>query len=115
MAASTAVLVISLKATRLTSMPLSARRSSRTFWTCQLIASPSRSGSGEDQLLGAPQRLGDRLDLLLGTRIGLPQHGEVVLGVDRSVIRRQIPDVTVAGEKLIVVHQLLVDRLCLGG
>ena len=45
MACSTAVRVISLKVTRSTRIPFSRFFSSSMARTCQLIASPSRSGS----------------------------------------------------------------------
>ncbi len=69
---------------------------------------------GEDQVVGALQGLGDGLDLLLGPRVGLPEHREIVLGIHRAVLRRQVADVPVAGEDVIVVPQVLVDRLGLG-
>jgi hypothetical protein len=53
-AASTEALVIALKVTRSTGMPLSALRAESASMTCQEIASPSRSGSVARMSFSAP-------------------------------------------------------------
>ena len=73
---------------------------------------PVRVGR-EIQVIGAAQRLGDVLDPRLGPGVDLPVHGEVGLGTNRSVLRRQVADVPVAGQHGEARTQVLVDGFCL--
>jgi hypothetical protein len=68
----------------------------------------------EDQLVGAFQRLDDLGDLLGAAPLDLPEHLEVVLGIDRAVLGGQVADMPERGHDLIVRAQILVDRLGLG-
>ena len=61
------------------------------------------------------QRVGDGLDVLLRVGRDLPRHLEILVGVDRAVLRRQVADVSVGREHGVVGAEVLVDRLCLGG
>ena len=70
---------------------------------------------GEDQLLVVLQRLGDGADVLGAVGGDLPLHREVVLGVDRAVLGRQVADVAVGGEHRVAGAEILVDGLRLGG
>ena len=109
-------LVISLKTTRLTSMPFSALRRFSTSRTCQEIASPSRSGSvARISLLGAlaaPRRSPSTCFSALA--VDLPVHGEVLVGPHRAVLRRQVAHMAVAGQHLVAAAEILVDGLGLG-
>ncbi len=55
---------------------------------------------GEDQLVGAFDGVGDLLDPLLGARIDVPDHGEIVVRLDRTVLGRQVADMAEAGQTL---------------
>ena len=70
---------------------------------------------GEIQRAAAPQRLGDRADMLVAARVGLPVHGEVLLGAHRTVLRRQVAHVAHAGQHGVSAAQIAVDGLGLGG
>ncbi len=66
---------------------------------CQLIASPSRSGSvARIEVVGGLGGLGDGLDVLLVLLDQLVAHGEAVLGIDRAFLGHQIADMAVGGE-----------------
>ncbi len=69
---------------------------------------------GEIEVLGALDRLGDLGEPLVGTRVDLPGHGEVLVRAHGAVLRRQIPDVPVAGQDGVVPAQIFVDGLSLG-
>ena len=69
---------------------------------------------GQNQPVGPFQRPRDFADPLRGLRIHLPLHGEIVLGIHGSVLRRQIAHVTVRGQDLVVPAEILVDGLRLG-
>jgi len=69
---------------------------------------------GEEQLVGAAHRLGDRLHVLLGPAVDLPRHRKIGVGQDGSVLRRQVADMAVAGDDLVVAPEIFVDGLCLG-
>ena len=87
-----------------------------TSWTCQLIASPSRSGSvARISGVGLLRLVGDRLQLPRLVGIGLPLHREAVVGIDRAVLGRQIADMAVGGEHAIAAAQIFLDGLGLGG
>ena len=69
----------------------------------------------ENQPVGRFDGIGDVLQPLLGACIHLPDHLEVVIGVDRPVLGRQVADMTIARQDLEIPAQILVDRLRLGG
>ena len=99
-------LVMALKTTRSTSWSLRAFFSFSTSRTCQEIASPSRSGSvARMSLVGALQGLGDVVQPLLGLGIDFPEHVEIVVGVDRAILRRQVADMAKGGQDLVASAQ----------
>jgi hypothetical protein len=53
--------------------------------------------------------------VLLGLGVDLPQHAEIVLGIDRAVLGRQVPHMAERGQHLIATAQIFIDRLGLGG
>jgi len=69
---------------------------------------------GENEGVVVLQRVGDRLDVLAAVSADLPCHVEAVLGIDRSVLGRQVAHVAVACQNRVVVAQILVDRLGFG-
>ena len=70
---------------------------------------------GQDQLVGPFDRPHDLVHVLLGLGVDLPEHVEIVLGIDRAVLGRQVPHMAERGQHLIAAAQILVDRLGLGG
>ena len=50
---------------------------------------------GQDQAIGALEGGGDVGQALGGFGVHLPAHGEVVVGFDRSVLRREVPHMAV--------------------
>jgi hypothetical protein len=79
------------------------------------MASPSRSGSVARIRPCRPlQGLGDVGQALGRLGVDLPAHREVVVGLHRAVLRRQVADVAVGGQDRIVRAQVLVDGLGLG-
>ena len=70
---------------------------------------------GEDELAVGLQRLGDGADVLLALRRHLPLHREVLVGVDRAVLGRQVAHVPVGGEDGVAGAEVLVDGFRLGG
>ena len=70
---------------------------------------------GQDQLLVVLQRLGDGADVLGAVGGDLPLHRELVLGVDRAVLGRQVAHVAVGGEDGVAGAEVLVDGFRLGG
>jgi len=67
------------------------------------------------EMLGALERLGDVADALLRLRLALPVHGEVLVRAHAAVLGRQVAHVAEAGQDRVVLAQVLVDRLRLGG
>ena len=68
----------------------------------------------EEQLVGAAHRFGDRLHVLLGLAVDLPRHVEIGIGAHRAVLGRQVADMAIAGDDLVVAAEIFVDglRLC---
>ena len=66
---------------------------------------------GEEHALGALHLLHDFLHMLLGAPIHLPDHQEILVGIDRPILRRQVADMAEAGHDLVVAAEILVDRL----
>jgi hypothetical protein len=69
---------------------------------------------GQDQLARALDRPCDVVEPLLRLVVDLPKHVEVVLGVDRAVLGREVPHVAERGQDLVAGAKVLVDRLGLG-
>ena len=69
----------------------------------------------QNELVGAPDGVGDILQPLLRLRIDFPNHLEIVIGIDRSVLGRQVTDVPEGGQNFITPAQIGIDRLCLCG
>ncbi len=69
----------------------------------------------QNELVGLFDRLGDLAHDLLGFAVNLPVHHEIVVGLDRAVLRRQVPDVPVRCDDLVARTQIFVDRLGLSG
>ena len=69
---------------------------------------------GQDQLVGAFDRPGDVVEALLGLVVDLPEHAEIVLGIDRSVLGRQVAHMAERGQHLVAGAKVFVDRLGLG-
>ena len=68
----------------------------------------------QDQLVRAFDRPRDVVEALLRLGIDLPDHGEIVVRIDRAVLRRQVADMAVGRHNLIAAAEILVDRLRLG-
>ena len=66
------------------------------------------------QITGAFDGGSDFLDLLLRTGIHLPFHGEIVIRAHRTVFRRQVTNMPIAGKDLKVFAQIFVDGFGLG-
>src|ERR1700733_3008742 len=69
---------------------------------------------GEDHAVGVPHGAADVAHPLGGLGVDLPAHGEIVVGVDRAVLRREIPHMAERGVYAIVLAQIFVDGLRLG-
>ena len=116
MASRMADLVTALNTTRSTGILPSTFFCLSTSSMCQEMASPSRSGSVARISLSAPfTAAGDVLDLGLGAGIDFPDHGEIVVRLDRAVLGGQVADMAEAGQHLIVAAQILIDGFGLGG
>ena len=68
----------------------------------------------QDQLVGTLERLGDLVETAGGLGIDLPDHLEIRVRIDRSVLGREVADMTVRGQNLVAGAQIFVDRLGLG-
>ena len=69
---------------------------------------------GQDDAVRGLGRLGDLRQALGGLGVDLPGHGEVLVRADRAVLGRQVADMSVARQDLVVRPQVLVDGLGLG-
>ena len=67
------------------------------------------------EVVGALGRLGDGLDMFLVLLDQVVAHREAVFGVDRALLGHQVTDMAVGGEDGVVLAEVLVDRLGLGG
>src|SRR3982074_3277751 len=108
MASVTACLVMALNTTRSILWSLIARFSFSTSSTCQEIASPSRPGAGAG---GALQGLGGGVGSAGGLGVDLPDHLEIGFRIDRSVLGRQVADMTERGQNLAGGAQIFFDLL----
>ena len=70
---------------------------------------------GEEQAIGAAHRLNDRLDVLFGLAVDLPRHRKIRVREDRAVLGRQIADMAIARDDLVVAAKVLVDGFRLRG
>ena len=68
----------------------------------------------QDQPVGALDGAGDVVQPLLGLVVDLPEHAEIVVGIDRAVLGRQVADMAERGQNLVAGAEILVDRLGLG-
>ena len=66
---------------------------------------------GEDQPVGVLHRLGDVGQPLGRRAVDLPGHGEIVVGLHRAVLGRQVADMAEGGQNLVVAAEIFVDRL----
>ncbi len=69
---------------------------------------------GEDQRVGLLEGMGDVVDPLLRLRIDLPEHLEIIVRVDRSVLGRQVADMAKRRQHLVTGSKIFVDRLRFG-
>ena len=69
----------------------------------------------QNELLGVFDGAGDVVQALLRLRVDLPNHAEIRVGVDRSVLGREVPHMAEGSQDLIASAQILIDRLRLGG
>ena len=65
----------------------------------------------QDQSVGALERFGNVVQPAGGFAIDLPDHLEIVLRIDRSILRGQVADMAEGGQNLIRGAQIFVDRL----
>ena len=65
---------------------------------------------GEDELGGALDRLGDVAEPLLRLGVDLPDHLEVGVRIDRSVLGGQVADMAERRQHLVAAAEILVDR-----
>ncbi len=78
------------------------------------LALPVRVGR-QDHAVGALHGSADVAKPLGGLRVDLPTHGEIVVWVYRTIFGRQIPHMTERGVDSVVLAQIFVDGLRLGG
>ena len=71
--------------------------------------------SREDQAVSGLGGIGDRLHLPLLVAVEFPVHREGLVRADRAVLGRQVADMAIAGENLVVLAEILLDGLGLGG
>ena len=68
----------------------------------------------QNEGVGLLQGVGDVVDALLRLGVDLPEHLEIIVRVDRSVLGREVPDMAKGRQDLVTGAQVLVDRLRLG-
>ena len=69
---------------------------------------------GKNEPIRALHGAGDVGDTLGGLGVDLPQHGEILVRLHRTVLRRQIADVAEGSQHLVARAQIFDDRLGLG-
>ncbi len=69
---------------------------------------------GQNELIGAFEGLGDVVEALVRLGVDLPDHAEVIIGVDRAVLGRQVADMAKRCQDLVAGAQVFIDRLRLG-
>jgi hypothetical protein len=68
----------------------------------------------EEQVVGGLGRLADGVDVALVLLDHLVAHREVVVGIDRALLRHQVAHVAVGRQHLEILPEVLVDGLGLG-
>jgi len=68
----------------------------------------------QDELARPLHRPSDVVEALLRLVVDLPDHAEILLGIDRAVFGRQVADMAERGQYLVAGTQIFVDRLGLG-
>ena len=66
------------------------------------LAFPVRVGR-QDHPVGVLDRAADVAEPLGGLRVDFPAHGEIVVGVDRAVLGRQVPHMAERGVDFVVL------------
>ena len=69
---------------------------------------------GQNEGVGLLQGMGDVVDALLRLGVDLPEHLEIIVRIDRSVLGRQVTDMAKGRQDLVTGPQVLIDRLRLG-
>ena len=69
---------------------------------------------GEDQLVGTLERACDVVQALVRLGVDLPEHAEIVLGIDRAILGGQVADVAKGGQHLVAGAEVFIDCLRLG-
>jgi len=69
---------------------------------------------GENELVRTLERAGNVVEAFLRLVVDLPDHAEIVLGIDRAVLRRQVPHMAERGQYLVARAEVAINRLCLG-
>ena len=69
----------------------------------------------QDHPVGALDRAADVAEPLGGLGVDLPAHGEIVVRIDRAVLGREIAHMPERGVDVVVLAQIFVDGLGLGG
>src|SRR3546814_19367536 len=64
----------------------------------------------EDQTVGLLRGVRNLLQSLRLVGIELPLHREAVVGIDRPILGRQIPDVAIGRQNLEIAAEILLDR-----
>ena len=68
----------------------------------------------ENELFRALDRPGDIVQPFAAPVVERPDHLEVVFGIDRAVLGRQVADMSEGGQDLVILAEIFVDRLGLG-
>ena len=68
----------------------------------------------QNEGVGLLEGMGDVVDALLRLGVDLPEHLEIIVGIDRSVLGRQVTDMAKGGQDLVTGAKILIDRLRLG-
>ena len=66
------------------------------------------------ELAALADGLGDGVDAFLRLGIDLPVHGEIFIRADRTILGRQVADMTVRGQHGVAGAQILPNGLSLG-
>ena len=69
---------------------------------------------GEIELAALGDRLGDGVEPLLGLRVDQPVHGEILVRADRTVLGRQVADMTIGGQHGETGAEIFPNGLSLG-
>ena len=69
----------------------------------------------EDERVVILECVGDGLDMLAAVGADLPCHVEIVVGIDRAVLGRQVAHMAIGCQHGVILAKILVDRLRFGG